>query len=268
MHIVDLLNVEEIKDGLKTKWLGQKIYFYEEVDSTNEVAKREAYKGTDDGSLFVTEQQSCGKGRLGRGWITFPGAGVWMSLLLKPDMLPNKISQITLIGGFVVCKAIRGYTGLDAYIKWPNDIVINGKKICGILTEMSTDTEKINYIIHGIGINVNIDFFPEEIAHIATSLYIEGGKNYSRKALLQEILCHFEAYYEQFLKYGSLENIISEYEQLCINIGKEIQAISGNHILYGKAVGITDSGELLIQKETGEVIKLNSGEVSLRGLSL
>ena len=267
ISVPDIISEQELKDGLRTKYIGQKIFAFDEIGSTNEQAKKQAGSGAINGSLFIADRQLCGRGRLNKQWLSLANVGVWMSILLMPDVLPSKIMQISLISGIVICKVIKNQTGLNAQIKWPNDIIINGKKVCGILTEMVTEEQRISFVVNGIGINVNTNEFPEEIKDIATSLYLETGKIFSRKLLIQEILVKFEKYYEKFIYGNELTSIIDEYKSMCLNIGNEVVVIMRDKQLNGKAIGITEIGELIIKTEAGEVTHVNSGEVSIRGVN-
>jgi len=265
--VPDIINEQEIKDGLKTKYIGQKLYAYDVTCSTNAQAKKEAGSGAIHGSLFVAEMQTDGKGRFNKEWLSPENVGIWLSILLRPDVMPSKIMQISLISGIVVCKAIRNITGLNAQIKWPNDIIINSKKVCGILTEMVTEEQRINYVVNGIGINVNTREFQEDIKNIATSLYIETGKIHSRKLLIQQILTIFEEYYEKLIYNDDLKSIIDEYTEMCLNIGKDVVVMIKGEKVQGVAVGITEIGELIIKTENGMMINFCSGEVSVRGIN-
>ncbi|MGN0162960.1 MAG: biotin--[acetyl-CoA-carboxylase] ligase, partial [Candidatus Ornithomonoglobus sp.] len=228
------------------------------IDSTNDEAKR--CSDMPDGSLFIADVQSAGKGRLGRSWESPKGSGIWMSLLLKPDIPPQDISQITLIAGM----AIRRTLGNGSGIKWPNDIVIGSRKVCGILTEMSAEIDRVNYVICGIGINVNTAGFPEELQDKATSLFIETGKTYNRSKLVSAIMNEFEPLYKVFQKEG-FSPLIEEYRNSCITIGREIRVIYRKETLIGKAVDIAGDGGLIVETENGRV-NVTSGDVSVRGI--
>ena len=245
--------------------LGQVIKYYEVVDSTNEKAKALAREGASEGTLVIADQQSAGKGRLGRNWSSPAGTGIWMSLILKPEILPQYASQLTLVAGLCMCEAIREVTGLDATIKWPNDIVVNGKKVCGILTEMSAEMERINYIVLGIGVNVNHKAFPEELP-FATSLALEGKQDYERASLIKAFLERFEKDYKHYKVDPHLTAILSRYEAHCITLGKTVKIISGNESFTAEAKEITIDGNLIVKTETGEEKLIHSGEVSVRGL--
>ena len=178
-HIVsspDILSRTELESNRKTTWVGEEIHYFDSTDSTNTRAKRLAEDGAVHGTLVVADEQTGGRGRRGRAWESQKGVSIYMSLVLKPEIEPNHASMLTLITAMAVAGGIEKTTGLECKIKWPNDIVIHGKKVCGILTEMSTQMDYINYIVIGIGINVQNESFPEEIGEVATSLRIESGK--------------------------------------------------------------------------------------------
>lgn len=254
----DILTEHTIKNGLDTEFIGQSIFAYHETDSTNNRAKENF--SAPDGSLFIAEIQNHGKGRLGRGWEAPAGVGIWMSLLLKPELSPADVSQITLIAGLAVCRAL----GAGAKIKWPNDIVIGSKKVCGILTEMSAEINRVNYIVCGIGINVNIESFDGELAKKATSLLIETGKKHSRAEIVKRVLAEFELIYMDFLKNG-LKNILPEYKALCVTLDRDVQVLYKHETTTARAVDIDKNGSLVVEKD-GEKITVSSGEVSVRGI--
>lgn len=254
----DILTEYTIKNGLNTKFIGQNVFVYSETDSTNNRAKAE--HTAPDGSLFIAEIQNHGKGRLGRGWEAPSGVGIWMSLLLKPELSPSDITQITLIAGLAVCRGL----GYNAKIKWPNDIVIGSKKVCGILAEMSAEINMVNFVVCGIGINVNIPSFDGELANKATSILIETGEKHNRAQIVQRVLTEFEILYTDFLQNG-LKNILSEYKNLCVTLNREVQVVYKHETITATAVDIDENGSLVIEKN-GERITVNSGEVSVRGI--
>lgn len=261
--VPDILSQAEITDGLSTKRIGQHIYYYEETDSTNNRAKQEADVAP-DGSAFLAEIQTGGKGRLGRNWSSSPGVGVWTSILLKPDLPPASTVQITLLAGLAVCRTVRALSGVQALIKWPNDVVAEGKKICGILTEMSAEMERVNYIVCGIGINVNTPSFSEDLQSRAASLYTLTGKTYDRKQVARRLFEEFEALYDQFLQDGA-EAVLPAYKEYCVTLGKEVSVLSNNETIPGKAIDITPDGCLTVETANGR-ITVNAGEVSVRGI--
>lgn len=256
-----LLSADGIQAGLKTEFIGKNIHFYLETDSTNTQSKLNS--DSPDGSLFVTECQKGGKGRLGRAWTSPSGIGIWFTLLLKPNLTPPQVPMITLIAGLAVCRSICKL-GLDARIKWPNDIVIGSKKVCGILTEMSAEMDRVNYVVCGIGINANTESFSEELQVKATSLMLEKGQKIDRCALLQDILYEFEQCYTEFLKNG-FSSFKSEYKKYCVTLNRTVSIIQNNQSTVAEAIDITDDGELIV-KIDGETKVVSSGEVSVRGL--
>ena len=255
----DVINEYEIKNGLKTNRIGRNVKYVYSTDSTNNEAKRRSDEA--DGTVFAAEVQTGGKGRLGKSWSSPEGGGIWMSILLKPDIVPDEAPEITLIAGLAVCRALKD---CGALIKWPNDVVINGKKVCGILTEMSAEIERVNYIVCGIGINVNTAVFPEELRETAVSIYTVTGEKRSRAAILRRVLEEFEPLYDEYLK-NRLKNIISEYESMCVNISRRVSVLYNGTSVYGTAVGVTENGRLIIDTDNGR-ITVSSGEVSVRGI--
>lgn len=266
LEIPDIFNSCEILIGLTTKYMGRNHEVFKCISSTNEVAKQKAFEGAVDGSLYVAEMQSRGKGRLGKSWHSPTGTGLWMSLVLRPQLDPEQLIQITLVSGVSVCQAIRTVTGLDARIKWPNDIVVNGKKICGILTEMVAEQDCINCVIVGIGVNVNTPCFPNDISDIASSIFIESGVKYKRVRILRKILEILEINYEKFIKTGFAEDLLMEYKDLCINLGREVSFVVDGKMCCGVAKDILPSGQLIIEANDGKLFLLKSGECSIRGI--
>ncbi len=261
----DVFTGAELRSLLNTRWVGHNLVFLEQVDSTNEEAKRQAEKGAPDGTLVAAAEQSAGKGRRGRTWISEKGTGVWMSLLLRPDFPPECASMLTLVAAMAVEKGISRVTGVDGQIKWPNDVVIEGKKVCGILTEMSTEMECIHYVVVGIGINVGTEEFPEEIRDLATSLYLSTQKKVKRAVLAAAVAEAWEFYYEQFLKSGDLRFLMEEYNERLVNRGREVKVLALDGGYMGISQGINEKGELLV--ETGGMVRTGiAGEVSVRGI--
>lgn len=262
----DVMTEEELQSCRKTKWAGQEIAYFDEIDSTNIKAKELAEQGYPNGTLVVADQQVSGRGRRGRSWESPSGTGIFMTLMLKPEINPNNASMLTLVAALAVAKAIKDVTGLDAQIKWPNDIVINGKKICGILTEMSAQFDYINHIVIGIGINVHNEVFSDEIAHMASSLLLESqGKKFRRAEIIEKILEYFEEYYEIYLETEDLTALTGEYNRILVNMNKPVRVLDPKDEFEGKAMGITAKGELIV--DTWESRKLvSSGEVSVRGI--
>lgn len=266
MAAPDLMTEAEIKSLMHTEWVAKEVLYFDTIDSTNTKAQELAEKGYQSGTLVVADKQESGKGRRGRSWVSPSGTGIFMTLMIKPDINPNNASMLTLVAALAVAKAITNVTGEEAMIKWPNDIVVNGKKVCGILTEMNAQFDYINHIVVGIGINVHNESFPEEISQMASSLMIEaGGKRFHRAQIIAETMSYFEQYYDTFLKTQDLSALVREYDKLLVNRNKSVRVLDPKEPFDGKAMGITPKGELIV--DTWESRKLvSSGEVSVRGI--
>ena len=264
----DVLTREElsVQIGDATRWAGQEIVCFTETDSTNVRARKLGENGAAHGTLVVAEQQTAGRGRRGRGWESPAGSSIYMSLLLRPEFLPNKAPMLTIVMAYSVATALREQTGLDFRIKWPNDIVLNGKKVVGILTEMSTEIEYINHVVIGVGINVNTEAFPEEICATATSIRRESGKTWRRAELIAAILRQFEVQYERFVKEEDLAYLREAYDAILVNCNREVRILGEKDGNRAVALGIDDQGELLVRKEDGTVTSVYAGEVSVRGI--
>ncbi len=267
-HIVstpDVLSENELESIRKTRWLGNSICYEPIMGSTNTRAMQLAEEGAPHGTIVVTDRQESGRGRRGKKWEAPAGSSIMMTLLLRPQINPNNASMLTLVAAMAVAKAIEDETGLHVGIKWPNDIVVNRKKVCGILTEMSAQIDYVNHIVIGIGINVQIDMFPDELADIATSLYLESGKKVNRAALIEKVCEFFEEYYEKFISTEDLTLIVNEYNAYMVNLNQSVRVLDPKEPFEGKARGITARGELLV--DTWESRRLvSSGEVSVRGI--
>ncbi|TGY96064.1 biotin--[acetyl-CoA-carboxylase] ligase [Petralouisia muris] len=273
VFVPDILSKSEIESCLFTKWLGHPVCYFDEIDSTNTEAKRRAEetKGMEGhGTVFVADMQTFGRGRRGRNWNSPHGTGIFFTILLKPEIDPANASMLTLVKALAAVNGIREVTGLEAKIKWPNDVVVNGKKVVGILTEMSAQIDYVNHIVVGTGINVHQTDFPEEIAKTATSLDMELHKEgkkpeISRARLLGTVLKKFEDYYEIYLKTQDLSALAEEYNSLLVNCSRKVRVLDPMGEFEGTALGIDHRGELLVERENG-VEKVSSGEVSVRGI--
>lgn len=260
----DVISASFIKENINTKYLAKKVIFMPTVDSTNEECKRLAAGGEKEGTLVIAEEQTGGKGRRGRPWKSEKGGGIWMSIILRPQISPWNVSSITLAAGLAVSKAVKDITELEAGIKWPNDIYINGKKVCGILTEMSAQIQQVDFAVVGIGINANTQYFPSELENIACSLYTETNVKFERNKIIASVWENFEKLYDVFKEKG-FGAIKKEYEENCVNIGKRVRIIAEDGY-EAEAVGINDSGELLVKTDSGEIKTVFSGEVSIRNI--
>lgn len=265
----DILSESEILSRLTTDWAGRTLHYFNETGSTNIDAKHYAEEGEPHGTTVVANMQSAGRGRRGRLWQSPAGSAIYMTILLKPRFIPDKASMLTLVMALSVADAIVEATGLSAGIKWPNDVVVNKKKVCGILTEMNVELDYIQYVVIGVGINVNNNSpeeFPEEIRQTATSLKIESGMQISRAALLERVLAHFEKNYNIFTKTLDLSALMEAYDSRLLNLNAEVRVLDPKGEYTGIARGIDPTGELLVEKENGEVVPVYAGEVSVRGL--
>jgi len=263
----DILTFEEIKNFLDTEYIGKNIIYYDSIGSTNTKAKELAESGQEHGTVIISEEQTTGRGRLGRNFISPKYKGIWMSIILRPNIITENVAQITLIGAAAVQKAIMKM-GIETKIKWPNDIVLNSKKICGILTEMSGEINHINYLIMGMGINVNLDGedIPLDLKERATSIKLECGRFMERKILLANILNIFEKLYIEFVQNDNIKETIEICRKNSMLIGKEIQLVNRGKVTTAKAIDISDNGELIIENNQGAIEHIVSGEVSIRGI--
>ena len=259
-----IYNETTIADQIHTKWAGKTVHFARKTDSTNLWIKRLAKEGAPEGTLALAEFQSAGRGRLGRSWEVPEGTSVMMSILLRPKFEPQYAPTLTLVMGMAVAKAVKNL-GFDVSIKWPNDVVVSHKKICGILTEMGVRDGKIDYAVIRVGINVNIREFPEEMADKATSLYLESGKEFDRSQIPGLVMEAFEEYYEKFAATCDLSGLKEEYESILANYNQPVRVLA-KEPYEGVARGITDGGELLVEKTDGTIVAVSAGEVSVRGL--
>ncbi|WP_409301346.1 biotin--[acetyl-CoA-carboxylase] ligase [Peribacillus sp. SCS-155] len=258
------VTANEIMLGLKTHRLGQKIHYQETVDSTQKIAHRLSNEGAPEGTIVIAEEQSLGKGRLTRAWYSPKYTGVWMSLILRPNIPFQQAPQLTLLAAVSVVQAIEEVTSLLPGIKWPNDILINGRKVTGILTELQAEADRIHSVITGIGINVNQQEqdFPEELNQKASSLFIESGQRISRAELIQQTLVKMETLYDLYLEKG-FGPIKLLWESYAVSLGKQIKASTLTETLYGTALGITDEGVLLLEDGKGHVHSIYSADIEI-----
>ena len=256
----------ELESRMDTKWAGHPVIFYDALPSTNLQAKLDAENGAAEGTLLVADMQTAGRGRRGRSWSSPGGTNAYFTLIIKPDFRVELASMVTLVMGLAVADGIRKTCGVEACIKWPNDIVIGGKKVCGMLAEMSAERDYIHYVVIGVGINVGQQAFPAEIADMATCLQEECGHRVSRAELVANVMKEFEASYEIFQREGSLKGLMEHYNSLLVNRDREVRVLAPGAEFQGISKGINDTGELLVEKEDGTISKVYAGEVSVRGL--
>lgn len=266
VSIPDILTQESCLSRIRGKWAGKYLEAYEEIDTTNRRARELGEEGAPSGAVVVAESQTAGKGRRGRSWVTPKGETLAFSIMLRPKLPPERVSMLTLAAAMAVNSAIEELTGLAAQIKWPNDIVLGNKKVCGILTEISTELEMVRYVVVGIGINVNSSVFPEEISEKASSLFLETGCKWNRSELLGLVLRQFEHYFEQLEKDKSLCSLRPEYEACLVSKGREVFLEENNTVRQAKCLGISDRGGLIVSCKDGSTEEIISGEVSVRGI--
>lgn len=274
----DMLSRDELQKQCRTRMIGRKIEYFAKCTSTNDKAREGEIRGDEEGSVYITDLQTGGRGRIGRLWHFEANMGIAMSILLKPLIPPTQMMPISLIGGLAVCKAIEQETGLECGLKWPNDVISGGKKIAGILIETSTVGENISFIILGIGINCNNTAFPQAIAETASSILTQTGKHCSRKNIIRRVIENFEELYFKwieeydesvdFSEAKTSFSYITQYKERCINIGKSIIIQSVAHTqneIRGIAKDVTPAGKLVVITNDGSEITVSSGEVSVRG---
>lgn len=252
---------------LSTSFLGRELKFFNTVDSTNTMLKALAGQGASEGTAVVADAQEKGRGRLGRSWMSSPGLGIWLSFLLKPDLHPAMLQSLTLAAAVAVCRAIEPFTAEKPGIKWPNDILINGKKVCGILTEMSAEADRVMWVVIGIGVNVNQcpEDFPEELKESAASLamFQKDGQELDRCRLAAGIMNAFEDIYLDFVRNGP-EAMLAEWKQRSVTLGRRVSLKQGDKTLTAKVLDIGPDGRLVIETEGGTVTEVLSGEITLR----
>ncbi|MBO5247310.1 MAG: biotin--[acetyl-CoA-carboxylase] ligase [Eubacterium sp.] len=262
----DTMTKQELECLAEKSWVGADVVYYETLDSTNTTAMQLAAEGAIHGTLVVADCQRAGKGRRGRSWEMTAGDSIAMSLILKPEeLLPMNAPMLTLVSAIAVARALEQETGMRGSIKWPNDIVIDGKKICGILTEMSTDVEKIRHIVVGIGVNVHEEGFAEELADRATSLYMVSGRHFKRAQIVRAICEQFAKIYEIFMRTQDLSVLQDVYNDYLINRHQQVLILDPHGTYEAVAEGIDERGALLVHTADG-MRAIDSGEVSVRGV--
>lgn len=262
----DRVDVAKISSFLKTKRFGQSIHYFDEIESTQIIAHQLAREGAIDGTIVIAEEQTAGKGRMQRPWDSAKGKGIWMTIIVRPDLLPHQAPQYTLVTAVSVVMAMKSlYQNFTPEIKWPNDILINGRKCVGILTEMLAEMDRVEGLLVGVGINTNQgpSDFPEELKDIATSIAIEEGSKVNRAELVAEILKYLEMYTDEYVENGfkSIKQLWVEHSG---TIGKRIKATTLREVIEGLAIGITDDGVLEIQLDHGEIKKVYSADIEIQ----
>ncbi|HIL71235.1 MAG TPA: biotin--[acetyl-CoA-carboxylase] ligase, partial [Verrucomicrobia bacterium] len=261
-----VLHADDLVSRLREKpVIGREIKVFKETTSTNDVVGRLARDGVPEGAVVFSESQTKGRGRLGRCWVSAPGKGLWFSVLLRPDMLPSEVTRLTIMVGAALVAGIQRETHLPVDIKWPNDICFEGRKIAGILTELNAELDHVNYVVLGIGINVNMvaSDFPPELKHSATSLFLETGHFVPRADLATTILREIDVRYRQ-LNSNDFDQVADEWQHHCSTIGKEISVRMGDQMIQGRAESLDSDGALLLRGEHGQLERIIGGDVTLR----
>ena len=264
----NLLLPAEIAVKLKTRWLGHNIIYESQVSSTNDIAKQAALDGCPHGTIVLAEEQQGGRGRLTRGWFSPFAAGLWFSVVLRPPFLPHEAAKFTLLMAVAVAEALASYPGVSVGIKWPNDILLNGRKLVGILTEMNAQMEGINYIVIGTGININIakELIPDDIIDKVACLSEFSAQPVDRIALLASILASLERLYDKVIEQG-FSFVLEDWRRYSVTLGRQVRVLSQEETFTGLAVDIDDSGALLVRKDDGLVERVLAGDVSIRSVN-
>jgi BirA family biotin operon repressor/biotin-[acetyl-CoA-carboxylase] ligase len=260
LHADDLLSL--VQDN---KTIGRDIRVFEKTNSTNDVAEKLARDEVKEGVVVFAESQTRGRGRLGRKWISPPRKGLWFSVLLRPDLRPQAATQLTVVAATALLRAIREQTGLTPEIKWPNDILIGGRKVAGVLTELSAELDHVRHLILGIGVDVNLSAseFPAELRKLATSLKIEAGRHIPRASLAAAILRELDRDYER-IRDHRFQEIADEWEQHCATLGRRVSIQIGERVLQGHAEALDEDGALLLRTQHGRLERIIGGDVTLQ----
>jgi len=266
----DIYDRSTIISKLNTKLLGRNLYFFDTIDSTNNELKRMAANGASEGTVVVSACQTGGRGRRGRQWQSDADVGIYMSVLLRPELSPSAVQSITLLASGAVCKALEKYVPDKLGIKWPNDILINNRKVCGILTEMTSEPDKVQAIILGIGLNVwnKEEDFKDGLDKTATSLCLNTDRELSRSLLVADILRELEDLYLGFVEKGKTSEFMDIWRSFSITIGRDIIVYQGDNKWRAKALDVLDDGRLLVETPDGKRLTILSGEISIRNCDI
>lgn len=262
-ELPDVFTPGDLTSGLTTRRIGHIVQCITETDSTNTRAYRWAEAGAAEGSLIVAERQTAGKGRLGRRWESPSGVNLYCSVILRPTIPPAKASQLTFLSAVAVARTIETVTGLAPQIKWPNDILLNGRKVAGLLNEMSAETDGVHFIIVGIGLNINmrLDQFPDDLRYPATSLLLATGAPVARVAVARTLFTHLDQLYEEYLSQG-FNHIRQEWVRRSAFQNRMVRVAVGDGYVEGVATGIADDGALLLDRGQGQTERIISGDVT------
>lgn len=258
------LNVNRLQEGLQTKRVGRGIVFSHEVTSTNDLAKKLAALGAEDGTVIVAEIQTCGRGRLNRKWIS-PNGGLWFSIILRPSAKPSDASKLVFVAGLAVAKTLRELYDLDISTKWPNDVLTNGRKICGILAEMNSSRKETNYVVLGVGVNANFraKILPEKLWENATSLRTELGRDVNLEQLFRTLLEKLESTHDILFHQG-FTRVLADWKTFARFLGGQIQLTDANEKWVGLALDVDVDGSLILALGDGTKKRFLTGDVSLR----
>lgn len=259
----DILNDIEILWNLKTRWLGRRLVCYQSIKSTNDIAARRAAAGAPEGTIITSEEQTKGRGRLGRQWYSPPGRGIYVSMILRPTFAPDQAPGLSIMTALALAEAIESHCPGEVKVKWPNDVLIGGRKTAGILTELSADRTRINYVIVGVGINANqtASDFPEELRKIATSVRTAVKRKINRVALLQEFLVRLEKAFETY-RGSRLRKARSKLKTYSSLLGNDVSIQAGQEVISGKAIDIDSEGRLVVDV-AGRPVAITAGEVTV-----
>src|SRR6266851_4383707 len=261
-RVPDILTADMLRQRLKGSLFGKRIYHFFKVDSTNRVALELGHAGEPEGAVILGEEQTAGRGRAGRKWHSERAAGIYVTLLLRPKLAPVQAPLLTMMAGLSAHSAVQAVTGLAVDLKWPNDLLVRGKKVGGILTEMHAEPNQVRFVIVGIGLNVNQEKFPGELANVATSLRAETGKSQSRMELLVRLLREFESDYNRFLREG-VASVVARFESVSSYAkGKRVRVTNGTESYVGTTAGLGPEGLLQVEREDGRVTAVISGDVT------
>jgi BirA family biotin operon repressor/biotin-[acetyl-CoA-carboxylase] ligase len=258
----DSLIPAEIQAELGTRLIGREVVYFEETDSTNIRAHELAEAGAVDGTVVIAERQSAGKGRRGRQWVSPPGVNLYTSVLLRPPIQPRFAPQFTFVAAVAAARAVEEVSGLRPRVKWPNDVLLSGRKVAGLLNEMSAETESLHYVILGIGVNLNMsaDQFPADLRYPATSVALERGGNVSRLAFARALYRHLDGLYDLYMEKG-FDPVIKAWEDLCDLVGQAVEVDFEDHILRGRVEGLDPDGALLLRLADGNLERVLAGDV-------
>ena len=262
----DRMIPDEVRRGLRAKWLGQTLWCYRETGSTNDAALARAAEGAPHGAAVLAEAQRRGRGRFHRKWLSPPGANILASVILRPQLHPSLVSQLVIAAAVAVAETLRGLHRLDAHIKWPNDVYVGGRKITGVLAELSAEAEQINYAVIGLGLNVNMTAsqMPKAIRSTATSVRIELGHAVPRLDVLRELFVRLEHAYEQWRRDG-FAPIKARWAELSSSLGRRVEVVSGTAKVTGLVADLDDDGALMLRLDSGLMRKVASGDMTVVG---